>query len=325
MKQLLFLPFLIAVAAVLGAVWFYLNALPVSGNTSYKNFEIQSGEFGSQIGSNLQNEGFIKSAIAFKIYTQFSGTSGKIQAGEYRISPSFSLFQIVGVLIKGPIEVWVTIPEGLRREEIAAKVTTALDQDQNFFNSFLSASVNLEGKLFPDTYLLPKESSPSSVVSKMNQNFNTKTKNLTVNGGLTFDQRIILASIIERETKANEERPIVAGILINRLNSGIALQVDASVQYAVANAKCQMLSAKLVCNWWQPISSSDLSIDSPYNTYLNPGLPPSPISNPGLSSIEAAFNPVQSDYYYYLHDSTGQIHYAKTLDEQNANIAKYLQ
>src|SRR5581483_2493272 len=119
------------------------------------------------------------------------------------------------------------------------------------------------------------------------------------------------ASIIERETKSEEERPIVAGILLKRINAGWPLQADATIQYALGN--------------WDPVNADDLKIQSPYNTYLNTGLPPTPICNPGLSSINAAKNPTQSNYWYYLHDKDGQIHYATTIDEQNANIAKYLQ
>ena len=106
----------------------------------------------------------------------------------------------------------------------------------------------------------------------------------------------------------------MAGIIINRLNLGMPLQVDASVQYAVGTSK----------DWWPILSLADLKINSPYNTYKFTGLPPTPIANPGLSSLKAAFNPAVTDYLYYIHDSTGQIHYAKTLAEHNANVAKYI-
>jgi len=153
-----------------------------------------------------------------------------------------------------------------------------------------------------------------SVVKKMTDTFDSKVKDLENNSGFSFDQAIILASLIERETKTDEERPVVAGILIKRLNSGWPLQIDASVQYAVGSEK----------EWWPVLTLDDLSVKSGYNTYMNQGLPPTPIASPGLSSIKAAFNPEESDYWYYIHDTKGQIHYAKTLEEHNANIAKYL-
>ena len=135
----------------------------------------------------------------------------------------------------------------------------------------------------------------------------------------TLDDKntLILASLLEREAKGLDDKKIVAGILLNRLHLAMPLQVDASVQYA----KDSLLKPE---KYWQPITREDLKIDSPYNTYKNSGLPPSPICNPGLNSLIAAYHPSPTDYIYYIHDTTGQIHYAKTLDEHNANVAKYL-
>ena len=314
MKKLLLLPLVLILALAAGIVWFYINVQPASNNTDFKSFLISKGSSASQIGTKLESSGFIKSALAFKIYLQFTGRAGEIQTGEFRLTPSFSLFQLVGQLLQGPTELWVTIPEGLRREEIAAKFTSGLERDASFTADLLTASKGLEGTLFPDTYLFPKDASASAVVNKMTRNFGAKTNSLGISSGLTFDQSVILASILERETKTAAERPIVAGILINRLHAGMPLQVDASVQYAVGTSK----------DWWPILSLTDLKINSPYNTYKFIGLPPGPICNPGESSLEAAFNPSQTDYLYYLHDKGGQIHYAKTLVEHNANIAKYL-
>lgn len=321
MKKLMFLPLVFFLTLAAGVIWFYVNSQPVSGNKDFKSFLITKGSSASQIGSQLEASKFIKSALAFKIYLQFSGQASRIQTGEFRLTPSFNLFQVVGQLLKGPTEVWVTIPEGLRREEIAAKFTSGLDRDSTFTADFLSLSKGDEGTLFPDTYLFPKDIGAGQVVNKMTRTFSAKTSSLGATGALTFDQRVILASILERETKTDNERPIVAGILINRLNLGMALQADATVQYAVATARCKN---QVGCSWWQPLTKDDLGIVSPFNTYKYPGLPPAPICNPGESSLEAAFNPAGTDYLYYIHDMSGQIHYAKTLAEHNANIAKYL-
>ncbi len=322
MKKLYLLPFLVVSILVLALVWFFWASRPPLQSAGFTTFAVENGASASRIGTKLEKDGFVRSGLAFKIYTQFTGSAGKIQAGEYRLNPSYTLFQVVAELTRGPIEIWVTIPEGLRREEVAAKFTKALDQDSVFESQFLEASVGQEGFLFPDTYLFSKESSASGIVNKMVRNFGSKTANLGAGKDLTFDQGIILASLIERETRTEDERPVVAGILINRLNAGMPLQVDATVQYAVATSRCKFTLT--TCSWWQPLTSADLSINSPYNTYLVPGLPPAPIANPGLSSIQAAFSPAKTDYFYYIHDADGQIHYAKTLDEQNANIAKYL-
>jgi UPF0755 protein len=285
MKKLALLPFLLTLALVAGIVWFFMNVQPVSSKISYVDFPVPMGSSATQIGSDLYKSGLIKNPTAFKIYVQFSGVSGRIQAGNYRLSPSFNLFQIVSQLSKSPLEIKVTIPEGLTDDEIATKFAKSLDQNQAFIDKFLTESLKDEGYLFPDTYLVANNATPGAIIAKMRTNFDVRTAGMN----LTRDQ-VILASIIERETKGIEERPIVAGILTNRLNAGMALQVDIA-----------------------PI------------TYKKVGLPADPIANPGLVSLQAAANPIKTDYWYYLHDSTGQIHYAKTLSEQNANIKKYLQ
>lgn len=323
MKKFFLLPFTIAVIFfVLVFIWFFQETKAPSKDSNFKFFVIEKGESASQIGIRLEHEGLIKNALVFKIYSQFAGFSGRIQAGEYKLSPSHSLFETLFELTRGPVEVWITIPEGLRREEIASKFAEALDKDITFKNQFLAVSADKEGFLFPDTYLFSKEADALTIINKMLDNFKNKTSGLGSNQDLTFNQRIILASIIEREVKKDEERPIVAGILINRLRIGMPLQVDATIQYAVATNRCQ--PSTLTCSWWQPLELNDFSINSPYNTYLTAGLPPTPISNPGISSIKAAFNPAQTEYYYYIHDASGQIYYARTIDEQNENIAKYL-
>lgn len=322
MKKFLLFPFLILIFLVSGGVWFYKNSLPVSATKNFSYFVIEKGTSATQAGNNLQSEGYIKSALAFKIYLQFTGQTAKLQAGEFSLSPSLNLFETVDALFNGPTELSVTIPEGLRREEVASRFTSGLNKNSSFNDEFLTASKGKEGYLFPDTYLFPRDATAATIVKKMTDTFDSKTKSLKNNSGLTFEQAIVLASILERETKTDAERPIVAGILINRLDAGMPLQVDAAVQYATANSKCQITNSK--CDWWPTLTLDDLSVASLYNTYKNQGLPPAPIANPGISSIKAALNPTSNDYWYYIHDKIGQIHYAKTLAEHNANIAKYL-
>ncbi|QQG42003.1 MAG: endolytic transglycosylase MltG [Candidatus Woesebacteria bacterium] len=314
MKKLFLLLLVLTLVAAASIVWFYINVQPAGTNKNFKNFLIEKGASASKIGTNLEQAGFIKNALAFKIYVKFSGQDGKIFPGEYRLNSAMSMFQIVSQLTRGPLELWVTIPEGLRREEVAMRFTTGLDRDAVFTNEFLQASKNYEGKLFPDTYLFPKDASASSIVNKMTKTFDSKTSGLVAGPDLTFNQRIVLASILERETKTSAERPIVAGIMMNRIRAGMPLQVDAAVQYAVGTSK----------NWWPILSRDDLQINSPFNTYKFSGLPPAPIASPGISALEAAFSPASTEYWYYIHDKSGIIHYAGTLQEHNANVAKYL-
>lgn len=310
MKKLFLAFFLISLFVVAGAsYWFYDNAKAVNSDRVFQNFIIEKGASATQIGVNLEKEGFIKNKLAFKIYLRGMGLSSSLQKGEFRISPSMNLFEIVEALQKGPIEVWTTIPEGLRHEEIAQKFAQSLNKDSNFVMEFINLSKSKEGYLFPDTYLFPKEASASVIIDKMVANFEEKTAGLN----LTYNQ-VILASMLERETKTDAERPIVAGIILNRLNSGWPLQIDATNQYAVGTSK----------NWWPILTLNDLEIESKYNTYKNTGYPATPIANAGISSLRASANPESSDYFFYIHDPNGVIHYAKTLSEHNANIRKYL-
>ena len=307
-------------ALLVGNFWWGGSIKSVSGDTDEKEFLITKGSSASQIGTKLQGQGLIRSSLAFRFYVQITGKAKSIQAGEYSLSPGYTLIKMVDILLKGPIEVWVTVPEGLRREEIAEKFSTGLTKKdkQLFVQEFLASSKANEGYLFPDTYLFPKTASAAAVVAKMLATFDKMTAEFEegiASSDLSLDNLVTLASIIERETRTDEERSIVAGILINRLDIGMGLQADATVQYAVGTSE----------NWWPILTKEDIATSSPYNTYRFRGLPPAPIANPGLSSLKAAIFPEENDYLYYLHDSKGQIYYARTLEEHNENVRQHLQ
>lgn len=318
MKKLSILFFLLILIVCLGVFWFKKAASPAGKEAIFQDFLIAKGSSASAIGNKLKKANFIKSSLAFKIYIQVTGRAGKIQAGEYRLSPHYSLFKVAGELLKGPLGVWVTIPEGFRREEIAQRFAESLEKDDpaTFVKEFLQASAGLEGYLFPDTYIFLKNISANVIVQKMETTFAKKV------GEQIGKEQLIVASLVERETKTEAERPVVAGIIYKRLKNNWPLQIDASVQYAAAGTKCTVQSTE--CKWWGELTKEDLMIKSPYNTYQYPGLPPAPIANPGLSSLEAAINPKDSDYWFYLHDQNGKIHYAETVDKHNENIRRYL-
>lgn len=282
-KLLISLLFLLASFSA-GYIFVISQTKPVSKDTSDKYFLILKGTSASQVADNLKKAGLIRSPLLFKAYMKFTGISQKIQAGQYKLSPSFSLFKLISVITKGPIEVWVTIPEGLRREEIAEKYINVLKpSDPDIFRSdFLNITKTKEGYLFPDTYLFPWDASPSVIVGKMLATFDEKVGEISL-------EKLVMASLVEEETKTDLERPIVAGILYKRLKAGWPLQVDVAPE-----------------------------------TYKKLGLPKAPIANPGLISIKAAINPEDSLYWYYIHDPQGDIHYAKTVEEHNLNVSKYL-
>ena len=332
MKRL-FIPLLfivvLLVVSVAGFSWWRINSKPVSFEEQKTRFVIPKGRSATQIGGALFEERLIRNPLVFKIYVQVTGKAKKIQSGQYTLSPNFTLKEIVVRLTSGPEELWVTIPEGLRREEIVEKFISGLEMDGEessvFRQEFLAESEGQEGFLFPDTYLFPREATASQVVSKLRNTFEAKTESLQEDIGrsnYTLNEIVTLASIIERETKKGDERPTVAGIYYKRLENGVLLQADATVQYAVADERCPVNGVQ--CNWWPVITRQDWEINSPYNTYKFPGLPPAPIASPGLTSLEAAVSPLESDYWYYIHDKDGIIHFASTLEEHNRNVNIYL-
>jgi len=316
MKFKLLLILLFSTAVSLVAFIFVKNlTLPVSNNNQNVDFLVNKGASIAQIGNKLEEAGLIKSGVLFKFYVQLTNNTNKIQAGEFQLSPNLNLYQVVDKLKKGPTELWVTIPEGLRREEIAIRFALALNKDINFINEFVSLTEGKEGYLYPDTYLFPKSATAIQIVNKLTSTFETKAKKAT-------KQQIIMASLLERETFTDQEKPMVAGILYKRLENGWPLQLDATLQYAKDNTKFKTVA--LQNKYWDPIYASDKEIDSVFNTYKNLGLPPEPISNPGISTINASINPQESEYWFYIHDNKGIIRYAKTLSEHNLNIDKYL-
>jgi len=268
-------------------------------------FVIPPGQPASTIGNRLQQQGFIKSAFAFQLLLNRYGVANQLQAGDFRLSPNQNLETIIKTLAYDTLDYWLTFPEGLRVEEYADKLTQKSEINPQ---DFILTAKPYEGQLFPDTYLIPYNASSEDIVNLLLDNFSQKSP--------TQDKRaLIIASLIEREAMHAQDRALVSSVIHNRLKLGMALQIDATVQYILGKST----------NWWpQKLSSKDMKTTSPYNTYLHPGLPPKPIANPGRASIKAALNPANTDYLYYVSDSAGYNHYAETLEGHRQNIDKYL-
>lgn len=316
MKKILVSLLVLIVIVLLAISIIKIQIQPISSDNSLQEFLITRGSSVAKIGKDLKNAGLIKNDIVFKFYVQVTNSQNKIIAGEYELAKSLSLMEIVDILKKGPKEIWVTIPEGLRREEVALRFANALEKDTSFIDEFVVLTENKEGYLFPDTYLFAKTASAQNIVNRMLSVFDTKV------GQVTKDQ-LIMASLLERETLLDNEKPLVSGVLYKRIENGWPLQVDATLQYALANSRLRTMDIKQI-KFWEVPTAKDKEVDSPYNTYKNLGLPPTPISNPGLSSILASKNPQASEYWFYIHDKTGKIHFARDLSEHNSNIQKYL-
>lgn len=294
-----------AASALIYGYWRWVNSPVNVNNQAEQVFIVPQGQPTVVIASRLKQERLIKSPFAFRLLVEQKGLSGKLQAGDFRLHPAMNLETIVESLTHGSLDFWITFPEGLRVEEYAQRLSEKSKIDQQVF---ILAAKPFEGQLFPDTYLIPNTAVAEAVVSLLTNTFARKSP--------TQDkQTIIIASLIEREAKHDEDRGLVSSVIHNRLKIGMALQIDATVQYALGKPG----------EWWmKDLTHEDLQIKSPYNTYLNTGLPPAPIANPGMASLQAAINPAETNYLYYLSDSGGYNHYAETLEEHQANIVEFL-
>ncbi len=314
------------------AVFIYLGFFgALQKGAALEQFTIPLGSTRGQITEKLKTEGFIKNEWAFDLASYLKDVA-KIQVGAYKISKSMDVWDVAAVFSKGPYMKWVVIPEGLRKEEIADILGSALgwskeDVQQWVVISSAKQSDYIEGVFFPDTYLIPKDESPANVAKRLQNRFQEKFAPYApeaVKQNIKWTTLIKVASLIQREAlgrsptgeaAGEKDMPIISGIIWNRLLSGMKLDVDSTLQYARED------TGK---GWWAPITSADKKIDSPYNTYLYKGLPPYPICNPGINAIKAALFPAKTDCLYYLHDSAGEIHCAKTYKEHLKNIELYL-
>lgn len=299
--------------------WWKNGTMPANPNDNTPQiFVIDPGEGMRQVSNDLKNKGLIKDATIFFLLTRQMGLDTKVQAGDFRLNPSMNAYEIAENLTHGTLDIWVTIPEGNRAAEIADILEANIPSFEKSWRTSLAAN---EGYLFPDTYLIPREATVDQVITLLRGNFNKKYESLENNQTNNFSKNeiVTIASLIEREAKYDSDRPLVASVIINRLKIGMALNIDAAVQYAIGYQALEK-------SWWKKnLTFDDLKINSPYNTYTNAGLPPSPISNPGIAAIKAVLNPAKTNYLYYVSDSQGHLHFATTLEGHNANVEKYIQ
>ncbi len=321
-------------------------AIPAGANPRPRPFAVQMGEPARFIAGRLQSEGFVRDADLFNLYLRVTGLERRIEAGNFMLAETMTMPEVAEALQTALFEeVLVTIPEGFRAEEIAERLaennviepdrflaavrapqSLSIFQDYDFLQG-LPAGASLEGYLFPDTYRFPVlASEPELVLASFLNNFEEKVGQSGLVGGssgLSNRDLLNLASIVEREAVQADERPLIASVYLNRLNGlcapevgGRYLQADPTVQYARGT----------VGNWWwKPQRIEEYAtVTSPYNTYLNEGLPPNPIANPGLSAIEAVRNPGQSTYCFFVATGQDGRHvFAQTLAEQQQNMSIY--
>lgn len=276
---------------------------------------VRSGTTIEETGRMLREAKLVRSEFWFKLWTVTLGGRGGIKAGEYYFSEPLSVFSLVSRLASGRFDVTpvkITVPEGSNVRQIAAILKKELPRLSE--KRFLQAAEGREGYLFPDTYILPPGAGAEEIVSIMGRNFDKRIAELMGDietFGKPLAEVMVMASLLEEEARTTETRQKIAGILWKRLEIGMPLQVDAVFPYIIGKNTFE-------------VTTEDLLYDSPYNTYKYAGLPPAPITNPGLESIKAAITPTESPYLYYLSDKKGEMHYAVNHLQHLTNKEKYL-
>lgn len=307
-------------AIILG---FSIPALSFADVATSSRFVVPLNPDQGKVIQSLYDSGFIKDVQQFNsTFLTSTGSVYTIQPGGYKLTTGMNLSQVEVTLRAKPYMVWVVVPPGLRVEEVANLLTKNLnwtDKQKKNFLAYTNQNYNyIEGVYFPDSYLIPVDEDPkityTRFISKFNENFSPLQKQLAQQN-FPWLKALTLASLIQREAANKEEMPLIAGILLNRIDQKVKLGVDATIQY-IRGDKGK--------GYWAPITVADKKIISKYNTYANYGLPPHPIDSPSLAAIKAVLNPAQTDCLYYLHDTSGTIHCSKTYDEHLQNIEVYL-
>ncbi len=316
--------FLIIVLAVGGwAAWQVYTPITPPANTSLL---LHSGYSTRRIAAELKKAGVIRSEFAFLLWHELHHKRS-LKAGEYRFEREATLPQVYGRIVRGDIYFHVvTIPEGYTMFDIAKAMEDAglgsaadflqvAETQTPLISDLAPEAVSLEGYLFPNTYQFTRTESLEEMAAAMVHQFRQVAQEIGLNAALNSDvpKVVIMASIVEKETAAPEERPLVASVYYNRLAQNMALDADPTVIYA-----------ELLAGTYQgSLHHDDMAVNSPYNTYRFPGLPPGPIGNPGRSSLQAAMHPDNSKFLYFVSDGNGHHRFARSLEEHNRNVAAY--
>jgi UPF0755 protein len=308
---------------------------PISDDPSPVPFTVEIGENAATIGAKLEDLQLINDANIFRLFLRYNGLDSSLEAGDYELRRNMNMREIAQTLQKANFEeVIITIPEGWRAEQVAELLTRERVMDGSLFLATVRQGTGVEhplladrppgasyeGYLFPDTYRLPIKATPEDLVGRMLENMASKIPpnalELAAAQGYTFFEILTVASIVEREAVVPEERPTIASVYLNRLVQNMYLQADPTVQYAMGYQTD-------TGQWWKtPVTLEEYSqVDSPYNTYLNPGLPPGPIANPGASSINAVLQPAQTSYLFLMACGGGAHVFAEDFGAHEANVA----
>lgn len=313
-----------------------LTRPPAARTDSSVLFTVQPGDTLSEIAARLQEEDLIISDLVFRLALERRGSVHSLQPGQYVLRPSMSMDQVIDELQRGQVaDRVVTVIEGWRGEQVAEQlealgafsgadfleiIGSGPDQFPHDFLPDMATANSLEGYLFPDTYFVGAQTTPREFVRAMldrfGQVYGVQERQAAAAAGLSDHEVVILASIVEREAQLEDERAVIASVYLNRLEQGMPLQADPTVQFAVSDG------AEL--GWWKdPLTLSDLQSDSPYNTYRNAGLPPGPIANPGAASIRAVLEPAETEYLFFVARGDGSHAFSETYEEHQQNVARF--
>lgn len=313
---------------------------PVSSDARAVPFVLRPGQSAADVGRSLEADGLVRSALGFRLAVRLNGSEAHLEAGNYQLGPNMPMNQVISVLAQGQmVGGLLTIPEGWRALEIAdvlqrdcltsrADFLRVVNQPDFPLPSSLRSvptGSSLEGYLFPDSYRFSPNTPAERVAQTMVDDFSRHLTPALLAGfhtdGLTLPQAVTLASIVEREAVLPTERPTIASVYLNRLHRGMKLQADPTVQYALVPS---IAAPNPVWGYWDPaVSLADLKVSSPYNTYVASGLPPGPICNPGLASLEAVAQPATTEYLYFVARPDRSHAFSRTLQEHEQNVAKY--
>ncbi len=305
----------ILVVVIIVVFFYFIFLQPAKGFATNTVIAIHRGDTAQKISVTLANKKIIQNPVLFKIIVRVAGGVSGVKAGVYRFNKPVGLVVVVYRLLTGElgiVPVNIVFPEGITSYRIGKSLSVKFPNISS--DNFNKIAESDEGYLFPDTYTFMPDVNTKTVVTTMLNNFNTRIASITPEikkSGHSLKNIVIMASLLEREARTLEEKRLISGILWNRIKIGMPLQVDAVFGY-IFNKPTFSPSLK------------DLKVDSPYNTYTHRGLPPGPISNPGLDSLLAAATPTKTGYLYYITDRAGKMHYSKTLYGHNRNVRRYL-
>lgn len=315
----------ITVVCLVGMIFAWLVYGPVSGDSRPGVFVVPQEKDNFDIAKKIESEGYIRNAAAFRLLLWVLAWDNATVPGGYRLDPVKNAWEVLKVITSEPKLVWVRTSTCLRREQIGEMIAPKLGWNGDMLAAWNGLYIDskpewIEGVYFPDTYLLPKDEPVEAVARRFIDNFNTKLSPLIgifVKQNIKWTTGLKIASLIQREAAGPEDMNMISGIIWNRLNRGMKLEIDATMQYTKGKNPDG--------SWWGSIDLVEKRNDSPYNTYLFKGLPPTPICSPGLDAIRAVIEPEETNCIFYLHDRNRQIHCSTTYAGHLNNIQTYLQ